>query len=437
MGEHIVSQAGIEEFLEEVGRSGSVLGLSSVQRLMDELGNIQDRLNIIHVAGTNGKGSLCAMVASVLKEAGYRVGAYTSPSVFGRREQYLVDGAPASEEEYLDIFGTVKEAYERIKAKGQGLPTLFEVETAAAFQYFYQKKCQIVLLEAGLGGAADATNIIRKPLVSVLMSISMDHMGVLGESLEEIAQVKSGIIKGHGQVVAVEPEHMQVRKAIEKKCEERHAALCYAKPSEAKGVHWEQGRLCFSYPGYGQLRLSMAGAYQVENGICAIKVIETLKGMGWEVAASQVRRGLEEARWEGRFSVLCREPLFLMDGAHNADAAKKLRETIKMGFTNGKIIYIIGVLADKEYGKILKTMLPLAWKVYTVTPNHPRALDGAVLAKKAMQWHSDAVFCRTVREAAVKAAACAMREGAVVLAFGSLSYLGELRESVKAGFKEI
>lgn len=127
MGEHIVSQAGIEEFLEEVGRSGSVLGLSSVQRLMDELGNIQDRLNIIHVAGTNGKGSLCAMVASVLKEAGYRVGAYTSPSVFGRREQYLVDGAPASEEEYLDIFGTVKEAYERIKAKGQGLPTLFEV----------------------------------------------------------------------------------------------------------------------------------------------------------------------------------------------------------------------------------------------------------------------------------------------------------------------
>ena len=191
MGEHIVSQAGIEEFLEEVGRSGSVLGLSSVQRLMDELGNIQDRLNIIHVAGTNGKGSLCAMVASVLKEAGYRVGAYTSPSVFGRREQYLVDGAPASEEEYLDIFGTVKEAYERIKAKGQGLPTLFEVETAAAFQYFYQKKCQIVLLEAGLGGAADATNIIRKPLVSVLMSISMDHMGVLGESLEEIAQVNT------------------------------------------------------------------------------------------------------------------------------------------------------------------------------------------------------------------------------------------------------
>ncbi len=126
-----------------------------------------------------------------------------------------------------------------------------------------------------------------------------------------------------------------------------------------------------------------------------------------------------------------------MDGAHNADAAKKLRETIKMGFTNGKIIYIIGVLADKEYGKILETMLPLAWKVYTVTPNHPRALDGAVLAKKATQWHSDAVFCRTVQEAAVKAAACAKQEGAVVLAFGSLSYLGELKESVEAGFKEI
>ena len=162
---------GLQEFLREIGKSGSVLGLASMQRLMGELGNVQDKLDIVHVAGTNGKGSLCAMVSSVLREAGYLVGTYTSPAVFSREEQYQVNGEPITGEEFAAAVHAIKEACGRIQARGQGLPTLFEVETAVAFLHFYWKKCDIVLLETGLGGAEDATNIIRKPLVSVLASI--------------------------------------------------------------------------------------------------------------------------------------------------------------------------------------------------------------------------------------------------------------------------
>ena len=420
----------IQEFLEEIGKSGSVLGLDSIRALMEELGNVQDKLNIVHVAGTNGKGSVCAMASSVLKEAGYKVGTYTSPAVFGRREQYQMNQEAMSKEDFAEIFTAVKAAWDRVKEKGKAVPTLYEVETAAAFLYFYRKKCEIVLLETGMGGETDATNIIRKPLVSVLTSISMDHMKFLGNALEEIAQVKAGIIKEGGRVAAVRPRQKEVRQVIEKRCREKQASLTYAKKEDAKGVRWEQGHLCFSYGSYGEIQLYMAGAYQVENSICAIEAIEALRKSGWSISPSQVRQGLRKARWEGRFSILLKDPLFIMDGAHNEDAAKKLRETLKMGFTNGKIIYIIGVLADKEYEKMLKEMLPLAWKVFVVTPNHPRALDGRKLAKKARQYHGNVACCETVSAAAEEAITCAAREGAAVLAFGSLSYLGELKEAV-------
>ncbi len=425
-------EQGIQEFLDEIGKSGSVLGLSSIRRLMGELGNVQDKLNIVHVAGTNGKGSLCAMVSSILREAGYRVGAYTSPAVFCREEQYQVNGEPITEEEFAAAVAAVKEACGRIQAKGQGLPTLFEVETAVAFLHFYWKKCDIALLETGLGGEGDATNIIRKPLVSVLVSISMDHMKFLGDSLAGIARAKAGIIKEHGAVAAIWPEQEEVRQVLEEACREKHASLSYAKKEEAVGIHWEEGALCFSYGEYGELKLSMAGAYQAQNSICAIKTAELLRGQGFQISLGDIRRGLRKAQWEGRFSVLCRKPLFLMDGAHNEDAAKKLRETLKMGFTNGKIIYIIGVLADKEYGKILELTLPLAWKVFTVTPGNPRALDGEALAEQARKYHKDVTPCKTVRQAAAQAMDCALEEGGMVLAFGSLSYLGELKRACGA-----
>ncbi len=486
MSDRILTKEEAQEFLKEREKLGSVLGLDSIRELMQELGNVQERLSVIHVAGTNGKGSVCAMISSVLQEAGYRVGMYTSPAVFERREQYQVNGQPVSEQEFAELMTDIKKACDKMEERGV-YPTLFEVETAAAFLYFYRRRCQAVLLETGMGGAMDATNIIRKPSVSVLTSISMDHMKLLGNSIEEIARQKAGIIKENSFAAAVRPRQEQVRKVLEEICQKKHTELVYAEKDEAEDVHVESGVsfdkekekaedvhvesgvsfdkekekaedfyvergvsfdkgkeqtedtvqnfLCFSYGDYGKLRLSMTGAYQTENSICAIKAIELLRKQGWKITNEQVKKGLEQARWEGRFSRLCREPLVVIDGAHNEDAAKKLRETLKMGFTNYKIIYIIGVLADKEYDKILKIMMPLAWKVFTVTPNHPRAFDGALLAERAEAYHSDVRFCGTVSEGLEQAFTCAKSktagEKAMILAFGSLSYLGEIREIVR------
>ncbi len=175
----------------------------------------------------------------------------------------------------------------------------------------------------------------------------------------------------------------------------------------------------------------MAGAYQAANAICVIKAVEALREMGWAIPAAAIKAGLERAQWEGRFSILCRKPLFVMDGAHNQGAAEKLRETLKMGFTNRKIIYIIGVLADKEHEKLLKTMLPLAWKVFTVTPFSPRALDGRKLAEEARKYHQDVTFCHEIRGAVRQSLWLAAEEKAMVLAFGSLSYLGEIRKALE------
>lgn len=432
----MLSEKEVQAYLEQIQKSGSIiLGLDSIRSLMEELGNIQDKLNIVHVAGTNGKGSVCAMMTSILMEAGCRVGTYTSPAVFDRMEQYQINGTSISRKEFAEIITEVKEACDRMTARGENQPTVFEVETAAAFLYFYRKGCQAVVLETGMGGETDATNIIRKPLVSVLTSISMDHMKFLGNDLESIARMKAGIIKEDGNAVAAKPSQETVRQTVEEVCREKNASLVYAEEGKAQKIHRKEDFLCFSYGDLGELRLSMTGAYQVQNGICAIEAAKILRERGMNISDSHIKKGLEKARWEGRFSVLLQEPLFVIDGAHNEDAAKKLCETLKMGFTNRKIIYIIGVLADKEHEKMLKIMLPLAWKVFTVTPDNPRALEGKILAGEAEKYHGDVTYSSGISEAVKQALAYAAKEQAMILSFGSLSYLGEIKEALKENIR--
>ena len=439
------------EYIGQAGQYGISPGLENIRELCRRLGDPQKGLKFVHVAGTNGKGSVSAFVASVLKCGGYRVGRYLSPALFDYREIIQVNGREISKKALCSGMDLVREVCDGMTAEGMPHPTLFEMETALGFWYFREKECDIVVLETGMGGLLDATNVVEDTCAAVLTSISMDHMKFLGNSIEEIARQKAGIIKENSFAAAVRPRQEQVRKVLEEICQKKHTELVYAEKEKAEDVHVESGVsfdkekeqtedraqnfLCFSYGDYGKLRLSMTGAYQTENSICAIKAIELLRKQGWKITNEQVKKGLEQARWEGRFSRLCREPLVVMDGAHNEDAAKKLRETLKMGFTNYKIIYIIGVLADKEYDKILKIMTPLAWKVFTVTPNHPRAFDGALLAERAEAYHSDVRFCGTVSEGLEQAFACAKSktagEKAMILAFGSLSYLGEIREIVR------
>lgn len=427
---NILSKNELRAYIETIKKAGSILGLDSITALMHELSDIQDQLSIIHVAGTNGKGSVCAMLESVLLNAGYRVGKYTSPAVFEEAERYRVNGKNISEKDYAEVFSLVKEACDRMVAKGMSQPTLFEVETAAAFLYFYQQKCELVILETGMGGATDATNVIKKPVVSVLASISRDHMGFLGDTLEEIAAVKAGIIKEGAPVAAIAPTE-EVREVIDGVCREKNVPVFYTREEQVKNLRMEHTRLCFSHEKLGEIRLKMLGKYQLQNALGAIETIRILNQRGFSITPEQLKDGLEQAEWEGRFSILSEQPLFVMDGAHNEDAAKKLRETLEMGFTNHQIIYIIGVLADKEHEKMLKLMLPLAAKVFTVTPDNARAMDGAELAKEAAKYHQDVIYVPEIGEAVRLARKAAEEKQGMVLSFGSLSYLGEVKHALK------
>ena len=417
-------------YIEEVSRTGSILGLESIIHLMQELGDVQETLRIIHIGGTNGKGSTGAFIESVLMEAGYVVGRYTSPAVFEAFEVWRINRENISLEDYLECLEKVKDACERMRTKGMAQPTVFEVETALAFIYFAKKNCDYVLLEVGMGGESDATNLITKPVCSVLTSISMDHMKFLGNTLEEIAKVKAGIIKEGCFVVTSDAQKKEVRKVIEQISEQKNANLIFAKLEDVKYDSKEMMQkldgLSCCHKVLGEISLGLIGAYQIENANLAITVcLEVL-----EIPQETIIRGLEKTYWPGRFEIIHTNPFFILDGAHNEDAAKKLEKTLQNYFTNRKITYIIGVLADKEHKKMLEIMLPLAHKVYTVTPPNSRALSGEDLAAEVESLGHEAVYCEEMEEA-VRLAYLSATEDEVIIAFGSLSYLAGVKEAAE------
>ena len=411
-------------YMEYVSKTGSILGLTSIINLMNELDNVQEKLHIIHIAGTNGKGSVGAFLESALIEAGYSVGRYTSPVVFEPFEVWRINRINISTEDYLTCLSKVKEACERMLSKGMAQPTSFEVETALAFLYFYEKKCDYVLLEVGMGGETDATNLIRQPAVSVLTSISMDHMQFLGDTLEQIATVKAGIIKKNCPVVTSNTQNSEALKVIEEMAKKKEAPLFLAKQETVKELQVSMDRITFEHQILGNVELCMSGCYQVENANIAITVLREVL----HIEDSYILQGIKKTKWPGRFEVIANNPTVILDGAHNIDAAEKLYTSLKMHFTNRRITYIIGVLADKEHEKILDKMLPLAAQVYTVTPPSPRALSGETLAEEVRSFGKEAIFCDSM-EVAVKKALLSTKKEDVIVAFGSLSYLAVLKNA--------
>lgn len=446
-------------YIGKISKTGSILGLGSIRNLMRELSDVQEKLSIIHLAGTNGKGSVGAFLAAALMEAGCRVGRYTSPAVFSPLEVWQIDGVSITKEEYIHVLSQAKSACDILISKGLSQPTVFEVETAMAFLWFYQRKCDYVLLETGMGGREDATNLIRKPLCSVLTSISMDHMQFLGDTLGKIAAQKAGIIKEGCPVVAVKqkPEAMTV---IEQVAREKHARLFVADAAKTckilKKDLTEMRYSCEYYAGSTipeagaaeeinscndavesmeetEITLHTTGSYQLENSLLALTVLRQILHIPMETIA----RGFSRVRWEGRFEILRKEPLFIIDGAHNPGAAEKLRQTIENYFTNCKITYIIGVLQDKNHEKMLELMLPFTRRVYTVTPENSRAMDGKLLGQEVEEvWRKlgqgrarVVTVCDTIEHAVQQSLTGAGKED-VILAWGSLSYLGQVRACV-------
>ncbi len=419
-------------YIEDLQQYGSVMGLETMRELCARLENPQDQLKFVHIAGTNGKGSVLAYVSTVLSAAGYRTGRYISPTVQEYRERFQIDGRVITQSGLCKYLEQVKEAAEAMAAEELPHPTAFEVETAVAFLYFLDKQCDIVVLETGLGGALDATNVITTTLAAVFTSVSMDHMGVLGDSIEQIAAAKAGIIKDKCYVISAKqtPEAMKV---IRQAALVRKAKFYTADVSRAKNIRYGMAGQHFSYDKYKNIAITMAGQFQIENAVVALETLAALGRAGYPVAEDKLRLGMEQTRWRGRFDVIGKKPLFIADGAHNEDASKRLSESIRFYFTNRRIIYIMGMLKDKEYDKVIRNTYELAEHIITVTPPLTgRALHGYELAQAVREYHDSVTVADSVQEAVEIAYLLAGQDkDCVVIAFGSLSYLGELIDVVE------
>lgn len=416
-------------FIENFQSSEMVLGLGNMLELMKRLGNPQDDLKFVHVGGTNGKGSVIAYLYSTLARAGYRVGRYISPTLYTYRERMEVSGSKVTKEKFAEYITKIAEAIEDMTAEGLPHPSPFEMETAAAFLYFKEENCDLVLLEVGLGGDLDATNIIRTAIVSVLASISMDHMTFLGTTLGEIAEKKAGIIKDgcHTVTISQEPEAIAV---ILERCEGMGVPCTISDYKEASVISESCKGQTFRYKGE-IYELSLAGVCQIENAVLALNVLEILSGKGYPTTVEQRKDGLAKASWDGRFTIIHETPLFVVDGAHNPAAADRLVDSIEHYFKEKRMIFIIGVFKDKDYRSVIEKTVGYASEILTIqTPDNSRALSAKELARTVAEYNPNVRAMDSI-EAAVKTAFELAGEEDVILSFGSLSNIGRITEAAE------
>nr|WP_294678293.1 folylpolyglutamate synthase/dihydrofolate synthase family protein [uncultured Blautia sp.] len=406
-----------------------VLGLDNMKELMKRLGDPQDDLKYVHVAGTNGKGSVIAYLYSALSGAGYRVGRYISPAVYSYRERMEVNGEPVSEEKFAACVTRVREAICEIAAEGRPYPTAFEIETAAAFLFFKEEKCDLVLMEVGMGGDLDATNIIRTTVLSVLVSISMDHTAFLGNTLGEIAEKKAGIIKAGSHMITAK-QKPEAEKVIKDTCEKLGVPYAEADGNSAEILKAGLEGQTFCYEGE-EFTTALAGTYQKENAVLALGAMKLLDKLGYPTTLKQKQAGLSDAKWPGRFTLLAKDPAFVVDGAHNPAAADMLEASIQKYFKGKRIIYIMGMFRDKDYRSVISKTSRYAETILTIAaPGNPRALTPEELAGAVREFHKDVRPFDRIEEAVDEAYRLANPED-VIIAFGSLAFLGDLTEIIK------
>ena len=425
------------EYIHGINKYAKKLGLENIRRLMRELGDPQDRLRFVHIAGTNGKGSTAALTASVMRAAGYRTGLYTSPYLQRFTERIRVDGREIPEDTVARLAETVRGAIAKIMADGYGHPTELEVVAAIAFLYFVQEGCDIVAFEVGLGGRFDPTNVIKTPLAAVIATIDYDHVARLGNTLEKIAFEKAGIIKAGGDVI-VYPQPEGVRRVFEEAAEAVGARLTICDFDSLRQVDCGVGGQRFDYKSYNDLMISMLGDFQSRNAALVVETVDVINrntDSGIRVSEEALRRGLKNARWPGRMELLSEKPTVLIDAAHNAQCAAALRDALLKYFPGREYILIFGVVRDKDYNSIIESMLPIASAVFTVTTDSSRAInadelagilrerDGGRLAGRVWE-------CGSSEESLTRARGLALNEGvdAVICAFGSMYFIGHIRD---------
>lgn len=414
-----------QNYLEKVrSQKGIVLGLDTMRHLMAKLNNPQDKVKFIQVAGTNGKGSTAAYLTSILSEAGIKVGRYTSPAVFSSTEQYFACGSCISESEYAKGVTAVAEAAASLDGE---IPTAFEQETALAFWYFAQKGCELAILEAGLGGDMDATNIVTTTVCSIITSISMDHCRILGNKISEIAAHKAGIIKLGAPVICIEQKE-DAMEPIRAAAKAADTPLYEVHRDEVRQIFSDKRESIVFFREFENLHLKMLGSCQPENAALAVQAASVLS-RSYPIEKKHIYEGIEKTRWGGRFELHSGSPDIILDGAHNPDGIRRLRESVNQMFGAVPICYVCGVLADKDYEKEIEILFGRASNVFTVTPPSPRAMKSTDLkAAIKERFPQLKVISFDSEDGIEKAMEAAVSQNNPVVVCGTLTILARVKE---------
>ncbi len=413
------------EYIHSICWTFTKPGLERISTLCKKLGNPQNGLKFVHVAGTNGKGSFCSMLESVLRHAGYKTGLFTSPyiKVFNERMQFC--GENIADDELAKITEYVKPFADAMEDK----PTEFELITAIGFEYFKRKNCDVVILEAGMGGRLDSTNIINSSLLSVITGIALDHTAFLGDTPEKIAAEKAGIIKKDGCIL-FGGNSKSVEEVIKNKASEMNAEYHFADKSGLEILSSDLSGSVFNYGKYKEVKLPLLGLYQPLNAVNVLCAVELLRDKGFAVEESALRDGLLAARWPARFEIISRDPLIIFDGAHNPEGIEKAVESIKRYFGDRKVSVLTGVMKDKDYNYIASKFAEISDRAFTITPANPRALPAEEYAKVFEEKGISATYYESVSAALTDAKAYAKESGSPLVCLGSLYMYCEVIESL-------
>ena len=411
-------------YIHSLYRPGNKPGLHRIRELLALLGNPEKELKFVHIAGTNGKGSTAAMTASILCKAGFKAGLFTSPYIYRFHERIQMDGKQISDEKLLPLILKVKALAETMAE----MPTEFEFVTALAMEYYRNENSPIVVLEVGMGGLKDATNAIPAPEVAVITNIGLDHTDALGNTLEEIAANKAGIFK-EGSSAVVYRGSAGVEKVYETICAEKNIPLRKADFAGLKLQSHDLFGQVFDCGNRKNITLPLLGDHQLHNAAVVLGIMDTLIDKGWKITEENIYDGMRDVSWPGRFDIVCRDPLFIIDGGHNPQCLEALVKNIEDYLSGRHIVALTGVLADKDYGEMFRPLLPHIAHFVCITPDNPRKLPAAELAQHLTQAGAKATACETVKEGVDKAIALAGDDG-VVLSFGSLYAIGDIKNAI-------
>ena len=407
-------------YIDGVRWYGSKPGLERITALLDKLGRPQDRLRCIHIAGTNGKGSCAAMTASVLRAAGYRVALFTSPYLFRFNERMQINGEPIDDA----VLAALVTELQPVADAFEDHPTEFELMTAAALLWFAREGCEVAVLEVGLGGRLDATNVIPCPEAAVLMNIGLDHTAVLGGTVEQIAAEKAGIVKRGGDVVLY-PQAESVEAVVRARCEALGARLRTADFTQIAPEFDSLEGQVFTYRGV-PYALPLLGAHQLRNAAVVLELVALLREKGWRLPQDAVEHGLYAVSWPARFELVHEEPAFIVDGGHNPQCAEAVAAALRQYFPREKRVLLLGILADKDYPRVLDILAPVADAWVCVRPNSERALSAEALGAALEQYGKPVTVCASI-PAGVSAALEQAGQDGMVCAVGSLYMAGEVR----------